>query len=331
MVVPANTVTEFSTVGTREDLADIIYNIAPYETPFYNSISVKAKAKQVYHEWQIDNLDPVQRNRVIEGDDASANTFTPTKRLGNYCQISQKTVAVSGTVRASDHAGRADELSYQITRRGRELKRDIEAALIGGPQGMTPQASSAGGTGTARSLASVESWIKTNKESAAADAVAATTQGFLNGTVIAPVDATVPGAFTKAKLDAVIAKCWAEGGAPDTIMVGPYNRQKFSTFTGVSALQTNASDTGKVTMVGSIDMYKSDFGIFKVVPNRFSRDRTALILDMDYWAVANLRGLTMYPLAKTGDSEKRQMIQEYTLVSKNEAASGKVTDLTVTG
>jgi hypothetical protein len=34
------------------------------------------------------------------------------------------------------------------------------------------------------------------------------------------------------------------------------------------------------------------------------------------------------PLARTGDSERRQMLSEYTLVARNEKASGGVFDLT---
>jgi len=321
MAVPTNTVTEHAVVGTREDLSDTIYNIAPTETPFCSNID-KVSAKQVYHEFQTDTLDPAGSNRKIEGDDPTAKTFSSTTRVGNYCQISEKTVIVSGTSRSSDQAGRNDELSYQVARRGRELKRDIEYALT------RNQASSTGGAGTARSLASLESWLATNKTSNGTG-TAQTTAGFSSGTVAAPTDSTVLGAFTKASLDTVIKECWDQGGNPETIMVGPHNRTVISTFTGISDLNTDASAKSyDVTLVGAVDFYKSNFGILKVVPNRFQRDETAFVLDMEMFAVADLRPISMHELAKTGDNEKRQMITEYTLVSRNEAASGKVTDLT---
>jgi hypothetical protein len=41
-----------------------------------------------------------------------------------------------------------------------------------------------------------------------------------------------------------------------------------------------------------------------------------------------LRPFQVQDLAKTGDAEKKQLLVEYTLVSKNEAASGKIADLT---
>jgi hypothetical protein len=202
-----------------------------------------------------------------------------------------------------------------------ELKRDLEFALT------RNQASSAGGTGTGRAMASLESWLATNKTSLGTG-TAQTTPGFASGAVAAPTDSTVAGTFTKAGLDAVIQACWTEGGDPKVIMVGPFNRTKISGFTGISTLQTDANSGSEVTLMGGVDFYKSNFGTLKVVPNRFQRDQTAFVLDMEYFALASLREMKITPLAKTGDADKAQMIQECTLVSRNQAASGKITDLT---
>ena len=128
MAVPTNTVTTVSAIGNREDLADIIYDISPTDTPFLSDMA-KNRASAVYHEWQTDALDPAGANRQIEGDDTTANTFSATTRVGNYLQISSKAISVSGTQRAVDSAGRADEYSYQLAKRGREIKRDMEYAL----------------------------------------------------------------------------------------------------------------------------------------------------------------------------------------------------------
>lgn len=320
MAVPTNTVTEFAVVGTKEDLADAIYNIAPTDTPFMNNVD-RVSATQVIHEWSTDSLDAAAVNRAIEGDDPTAKTFTASTRVGNYCQISEKTVIVSGTSIASDQAGRANELSYQVTRRGRELKRDMEFALT------RNQAASTGGAGTARSLGSLESWLATNKTSAGVSATGATTPGFSGAVIPAPTDASTTGTFIKADLDAVIQACWDQGGMPDTIMVNSGTRTKVSSFSGISELRTDANMNQDITLIGAIDFYKSNFGILKVVPNRFQRDETAFVLDMEMFAVAFLRDIQLSDLAKTGDSEKRQMLAEYTLVARNEASSGKVTDI----
>lgn len=320
MALPGQTMTSFSSIGNREDLADIIYDISPTETPFMNGVS-KLSASGVYHEWQTDALDAAASNINLEGDDATGATLSPTSRVGNYCQILEKTVIVSGTQRAVDSAGRADEYSYQTMKAGKELKRDIEFALT------RNQASSTGGVGTGRSLASLESWLSTNKTSLGTG-TAQTTPGFSSGTVAAPTDSSVAGTFTKAGLDAVIQACWTQGGDPKVIMVGPHNRTVVSGFSGISTLQTDANASGDVTLMGAVDFYKSNFGTLKVVPNRFQRDQTAFVLDMDYFGVSSLRAMKINPLSKTGDNDKAQLLTELTLCVKNEAASGKVTDLT---
>ena len=321
MAVPTNTVSTVSAIGNREDLANAIYDISPMDTPFLSS-AMKTTASGVYHEWQTDALDAAGANRQIEGDDVTANTFSATTRVGNYCQISRKAISVSGTQRAVNSAGRADEFSYQLAKRGREIKRDMEYALT------RNQASSAGGAGTARSLASLESWLATNKTSVGTG-TAQTTPGFSSGTVAAPTDSSVAGSFTKASLDDVIQKCWTQGGDPKVIMVGPSQRSDISGFSGISTLQTDASARADVTLVGAIDFYKSNFGTLKVVPNRFQRDQTVLVLDMEYLAVSTLRNMQIEQLAKTGDNDKSFIVSEYTLEVRNEKASGKVTDCTV--
>lgn len=320
MAVPTNTVSTVSAIGNREDLADIIYDISPMDTPFLSE-AAKSKASAVYHEWQTDALEAAGANRAIEGDDATAATFNATTRVGNYCQISRKTISVSGTQRKVDTAGRADEFSYQLAKRGREIKRDMEYALV------RNQASSAGGAGTARSLASLESWLATNKTSVGTG-TAQTTPGFSSGTAVAPTDSSVAGSFTKAALDRVIEMCWTEGGDPKIIMVGPHNRTQLSGFSGISTLQTQANANQDVTLMGAVDFYKSNFGILKVVPNRFQRDQTVFVLDMEYLGVATLRNMEQTPLAKTGDADRSMLLTEFTLVVKNQKASGKVTDCT---
>jgi hypothetical protein len=320
MAVPTNTVSTVSAIGNREDLVDVIYDISPMDTPFLSEAQ-KGRATSVFHEWQTDALDAAAANRQVEGDDATANTFAATTRVGNYCQISRKVISVSGTQRSVDSAGRADEFAYQVAKRGREIKRDMEFALT------RNQASSAGGATTARSLASLESWLATNKTSAGTG-TAQTTPGFSSGTVAAPTDSTVAGAFIKGDLDQVIEECWNQGGDPKVIMVGAHNRGVVSGFSGISTLETSAEASGDVTLIGAVDFYKSNFGTLKVVPNRFQRDQTALVLDMEFLGVSMLRDMEFIPLSKTGDSDREMILSEYTLQVQNEAASGKITDLT---
>ena len=284
-------------------------------------MAAKVKAKAVNHEWQTDELAAAATNRNVEGDDSAVNTAVPTVRINNYCQIFKKTIQVAGTQEAVDKAGRDSEIAYQLMKRGKEIKRDIEFALT------RNQASSAGGVATARSLASVESWIASNKTSKGTG-TAQTTPGFSGTTVLAPTDSTAAGSFAEADLKAMIKEAWEDGGSPSVVMVGPTAKQKISSFAGIATLYRDAGTTAKGTrIIGAADVYVSDFGEHRIVPNRFSRDQTVLLLDMDYWAVASLRGMTKEKLAKTGDSEKWHLLTELTLESRNEKASAKIADV----
>ena len=106
-------------VGTREDLSDMIYNIDPTETPVVSAIGVGDGGGNTLFDWQTDSLDaPSNTNAKIEGEDASASALTPTVRLNNYMQISDKVYGVTGTANALDSAGRSDELDYQRLKKG---------------------------------------------------------------------------------------------------------------------------------------------------------------------------------------------------------------------
>jgi hypothetical protein len=323
MTVPSGTFQTFQAIGNKEDITDVIYTISPMETPFL-SMAARTTAKARYHEWQTDALASAAANAAIEGDDATINTAVPTVRLNNYNQILTKAVSVSGTQEIVNKAGRNGEMAYQIAKRSKELKRDLELALT------QNQDSTAGGAAAAAEMGSLESWLFTNRTTLGATIAAATTPGYASGEVGSPVDASVAGTFTKTALDKIIQECWTQGGDPKIIMTGPFNKTKLSAFTGIATLYKEVPGLKQGTIVGGADVYISNFGEHTVVPNRFCRDKTVTILDMDYWAVAYLRPWTQFALAKTGDSEKRQLLVECTLVSRNEAASGKITDLLTT-
>ncbi len=184
------------------------------------------------------------------------------------------------------------------------------------------QAKAAGdGSANARKLASILSWLKTNTSKGASGADPAAADG--TGT---RTDGTQR-AFNEAMLKNLLQSIWNNGGKPDTIFTGGFNKQAFSTFTGRA---TPTEDTKSKKIVASVKFYDSDFGTLEVVPNRFMRARDVLVLQTDMWAVAFLNGRRMVslPLAKTGDSDRRQILSEYTLVARNEKSSGGVFDLT---
>lgn len=304
-------------IGAREDLTDVIYDISPTDTPIMSSIG-KTKATSVYHEWQTDSLAAATTaNALVEGASATEASITPTTRLGNYTQIVGKTVMVSGTLLASDLAGRKSEMAYQLAKASAEIKRDIET-IITANQGQT-----AASTGNARKMGSLLSYIKTNTS--------------VNGTSVTGVDPTTIGVstrtdgttrtFTETLLKTVIAEVFASGGTPSALFVSPTQKQVVSGFTGLSAQRYQVPTNGQATILAGADLYQSDFGVLQIVPNRFMRTRDALILDPEYAALAYLRPFQTNDIAKVGDAEKKQILAEVTLEVRNEAAHGGVFDL----
>jgi hypothetical protein len=318
VAIPTNSFTTYSAVGNREDLSDMIWKISPTETPFFSAVE-KITAKAIKHEWQTVQIDSTNSsNAQLEGDDVAIDAANITVRLGNIHQISRKSASVTGSQEAVKHAGRADELGYQKMLKGQALKVDVDAILSG-----TNQAANAGNATTARTVASLNSWLKTNtnKGAAGADPASADSTG-------TRTDGTQR-AFTEAQLKDVLQKAYIQGGKPHLILVGPFNKQQFSTFTGRSSPIEQAASK---KIVAAVDAYESDFGKLKVVPSRNIRPRDVYVLETEKWAVSHLPGRSMvaFDLAKTGDTMRAAMVTEYSLESRNEKASGMVADVTVT-
>ena len=307
----------YQSIGNREDLSDVIYSISPTDTPIMSSIG-KTKATAVYHEWQTDSLAAnTTANALVEGATASDITVTPTSRLGNYTQIVGKTVMVSGTLEAVDKAGRKSEKAYQLAKVSSEIKRDMETIITAN------QGQSAGNTSTARTLGALLSYIKSNtsKNGTATTGVDPVTVGVSTRT-----DGTTR-AFTEAMLKTVVASVFTNGGTPSTLFVSPTQKQVVSGFTGLAAQRYQVPTTGQATILAGADLYQSDFGVLSIVPDRFMRSRDALILDPEYAALAFLRPFQTNELARVGDAEKTQILAEFTLEVRNEAAHGGVFDL----
>lgn len=323
------TFTTYDAVGIREQLADTIFSISPEETPFVSNVGRKNVANTLF-EWQTDALAAVDTtNAVVEGADAGSATQAATKRMQNYTQISNKVLQISGTEEAVNKAGRNSEMAYQLAKKSSELKRDMEAILT------RNQVAAAGDASTARTTGSLEAWLRTNTSrgtgttSGANPTLSGTTSGYPNA---AATDGSSDALreFTETLLKSVIQSVWSEGGDPSILMVGPTQKQKVSTFTGIAAQRYMAPNDAPSTIIGAADVYVSDFGSIQVVPNRFQRDRSAFVLDPEYAAVSFLRDFEVIDIAKTGDSEKKEIIVEYGLEISNEAAHGVIADIDVT-
>jgi hypothetical protein len=321
MAIVTNTFTKYSVVGLREDLSNLIANIAPEETPFVTNITKRRSVSNTFYEWQQDSLAAAAQNAHIDGDDVSSfSATTPTSRLGNYTQILRNDFIIADNLGGSlDLAGKRSEIAYQTAKIGKEQRRDLELNLCG-----VNQAAVAGNNTTARKTASLSAFIKTNTSKGTGGADPTVSSGVVNA---ARTDGTQR-SISEAMLKDIVQSCWTEGGSPSMLMVGAFNKRAISAFAGIAAQRYMAPSDGPTQIIGAADVYQSDFGSISIIPNRFSRSRDAYLLDPDLIEIATLRPMSSQELAKTGDATKFMIIQETGLQVNQEAGLGIIADLT---
>ncbi len=316
----ANTVSgqlkDASIKGKPRDLMDMIFNVAPTDTPFLTMCG-RSSASQITHEWQTDTLASPAENSVLEGADTDTFSESYTTELNNKTQILKKAINVSGTAQAVKQAGVSKQYSYQMALRMKELKKDLEYALLQNKVSRSDNGSSEG-----RLMTGLPCWMQANYAGESGGSKAT-----LPGT---PCSAGTPRVPTEAMLKDLLTSIYNAGGNPDQIMMAPDIRVKMSEVLSGGATKIEKAERKRATAV--IDVYVSDFGSLKLVPNRvqafepFSKT-CAFVLDPQYWKVAYLRGFKEERLAVTGDSMKGHILVECTLEARNDASSGVLADL----
>lgn len=322
MAQAAGTTDSFDLIGAAEDVEDVIFNITPTETPAL-TMAKRVKVSAVNHQWQTDSLAAAATNQAVEGDDSTYATASPTTLLSNYTQIFKKSVMISGTADAIRKYGRKEEFAYQMAKKGKELKRDIEFSIV------QNAASSAGSTTVARMSAGLESMIAGNRVFAASNNTTGTTAGYAAGLWTRPVDGTTA-AFTETNLVAALDAAWQDGGDPSVIMTNSSQKRAMAAFGGASkfaGVSINQGRTAQSVVLGGVDLYISDFGEHKVMLNRYMRTRTVLCLDPDYISFGFLRPIKYEERAKTGDASRGELLAEGCLIVGNPDAHAKVQDI----
>jgi len=244
-------------------------------------------------------------NAALEGADRPSTRFTNRSRCGNYTQIFAATVEVSGTDMAASQLGLADEMDYQKQERLRELLRDLENTVInGGQPASTPQ----GGDSVRRSMKGIVQHLSTNVFHTGGS-------GFPSGT-----------GLDEDKINYVLRRIWeSSSGNVDLIVVGGFQKRKINAFSAGSRA-FGANDT---TFTDMISIYESDFGVCRIITTRWLPQDAALLVDSSRISVLPLSGRSFHfkPLASGGDYECGELIGEYTVELKNEAAHGLIRDL----
>lgn len=303
-----------SAAGLAEDFEDIIFDVSPTDTPML-TMAKRKTANARLHQWQEDSLAAANSNIAEEGADASYSTAAPTTTLNNYLQISTKTVDISRTLDIVNKYGRKSEVAYNLVKRGKELKRDMEFTLCRNQ----PSAST-----TARSSAGWECMISGNLvRSNSGQGGAYSVRGYSASSWTTPQDGSVV-TFIEADLVSALGLAWEDGGDPTVIMMTKTNKNRFNAFSGIATKTWNVSGTGAGVVTGSSEVYVSSYGNHTVKLNRYMRDAAVFCIDPDYISVAYLDGIKKTPMAKTGDSERYLLTVEYCLVADNRDAHATV-------
>ncbi len=297
--------------GMAEDVSDIITNISPPETPFQTTIGAESTYARLF-EWQEDALDAVTQNSNPEGADPTEQTLVETVMRSNVCQILEKTVLVSATADTVRKYGRATELGYQLSKKGAELKRDLEYNFVG-----TGQTSSAGTEAAPTRLMSGY-----QVQVGAANIIDAGIVKY----------GTAPNPLSEEMILDCAEAIYNSGGYFSVLMLRPSDSQLVANFAYATGRERDYG-TGR-SLVNVIDLYVSPYGQMSVIINRFIRgnnsgDSTidALIYEPDAWAKVSLRPWARTTLAKTGDNTKVQIVGEMSLKHNNFLCSGFINDI----
>jgi hypothetical protein len=321
MPIPANTYTRV-TAGTnvREDLIEKITMTNPEMTPVVSS-SGKTTAENTFHEWQRDALRaPDKDNAALDGDDAVASAKVPPARVANTCQIFDDVIQVSGRAERVKKAGMKSAMAYYKAKAFKEIQRDLEAAAVSKNLAVSDNGTLAG------KLAGLGRLIYTNALHNGAGATPAHTSGAATTAITAGTNRT----FTLGLLNTAMQNTYvASGMVPAQVFMSPGHKVIASGFTGIAANRVDVKGERQGKIVSGADVIVGDFGNLELVPHYIMNGADYVLgLNTDYIDVAYLRGFSSTSLAKTGDSEREQVLMDATLVVRSEVSCFKVDNLT---
>ena len=164
-------------------------------------------------------------------------------------------------------------------------------------------ASAAGSAGTARGSKGVIPWVTTNLSTAGGGRD-----------------------LTETIYNDNLQDIFGTGGNPDTTYVNGWQKRKVTAF---SATNTRNIEASSKKLIYSVDVYESDFGLQRVILDRYMPTDKLAQLQKDMWSIAMLRPVKHTPIAKLGSSRAGMVEAEWTVVSFEEKASGVIEELNI--
>jgi hypothetical protein len=323
MAVVTNTFVTTSARVNREELSDVVSRITPEDTPIYSLVE-KTSFETTHPEWPVDDLAAPAANIVPEGDDYTFSATSPATRYGTYTQIMRKDGIISGTQDATMNAAGVEQVKYQKLKKGIELRKDAEFAIVD---------TNAQVAGTTREFGSLNTWITSNVSRGAGGANGGYNSG--TGLTAVPTNGTQR-AFSKVILDSVMQQGYVSGANFGHFVCSPYVKSVFVTFmsdANVASFRYAASTGKNNSIVANADVYEGPFGKIMVHPNRVMAGsatlaRNGFLIDTEYLEFGWFRKIKEdKDVAKTGDAKKFVILGEGALKTKNEKGLGVAADL----
>jgi len=315
----------------REEVMDKIWQIDKFPLPLTDMCSKGTHGNQKLEYTTDEFAEAVETNKTVDGADVDQDDSKVGTRVANYTQTAVKSVQVSTRANAANSIGRQATLSYQVSQRQKELRRDVEAQMCGAQASLAGDANA----GTAGQSAGLGAWIATNTVGGVGFAAG----GFNTGTSV--IDAPTFGtarAISETMIKDIMQAIYVEGGEGVWLMARPevirIVSEYFFTDTAKAAsmMNDNMSGTEKATAYTSTNVIVTDFGVLTLLPNRLqgvtaADSSTAYILDPRHLKQSFMTGYRVEPLGKTGLSEKRLMSVDYSLCVLNEKSQGAIFDV----
>jgi hypothetical protein len=312
----------------REDVMNQIWDLSNVPLPFTDAIGKGTHSNPKVEYTQHTLAAAATDNKVIDGAESSKDNTKVGTRVGNFTQISTKEVKVTQQADAVDSIGGQGKLSWQVTQRQIELRRDVEAQML------TILASVAGTDSTSGQSAGLGAQLKTNISVGATGAAG----GF--NTTTGVFDAPTPGtkrALSEKIIRDILQSVYTNGGNTTMLMARPVvirlmSEYMFSSSARVATLtsQSGGQSRAPMTAIGSVNVFITDFGqTVTMQDNRMQATDAAAtssmyFLDPTHLRISYLKGYTVEPLGKTGLSEKRIMSVNYSLLVLNEVSQGVI-------
>jgi len=231
-----------------------------------------------------------------EGADADyERALTKVSAPYNYTQILQDDLHITRTQQKITQYGKTGEWEYQAAKKMPELLRQMNRTLY---RGVRKEVSGS----AIRSMGGLDTFITTN-----------TTD--MSG-----------GALTRKAVEDMVQDCWAAGGFPDMLVCNAWLKRKLSAMFEGFVRTERTEKTGGV----QIDYLATEFGELGTLMDRWCPPEKLYVVESKYIGFIPYDAFFWEELGKGGDADKAQIVGEYTLIVKNNAAHGQLYNVSTT-